>query len=70
MGLSDWQGALLTSGYSYLYAIALVPVGLLADRVPRPRLLAAGLTLWSLLTVQMSQVCVSAHALQVLAARN
>jgi MFS family permease len=33
LGLSDFQGALLTSGYSYLYALALVPVGLLADKV-------------------------------------
>ncbi|KAF6255340.1 hypothetical protein COO60DRAFT_1627563 [Scenedesmus sp. NREL 46B-D3] len=32
LGLSDFQGALLTSGYSYLYALALVPVGLLADK--------------------------------------
>jgi MFS family permease len=38
-----------------LYALALVPVGLLADRVDRPRLLAGGIALWSLLTVAASQ---------------
>lgn len=34
-----------------LYALALVPMGLLADRLDRPRLLASGLVMWSLLTV-------------------
>ncbi|GLC46019.1 hypothetical protein PLESTB_001027300 [Pleodorina starrii] len=52
--LTDMQGALLTTGYSYLYAVALVPIGLLADRVSRPRLLAAGLALWSVLTCTAS----------------
>ena len=33
MGLGDVQGALLTTGYSYLYAAALRPIGLLADKV-------------------------------------
>jgi MFS family permease len=44
----------LTSGYSYLYALALVPVGLLADRVARPKLLAVGLALWSTLSIVSS----------------
>eukprot|EP00198_Chlamydomonas_reinhardtii_P005222 XP_001694558.1 predicted protein [Chlamydomonas reinhardtii] len=52
--LTDLQGALLTTGYSYLYAVALVPIGLLADRVSRPKLLAAGLALWSILTCTAS----------------
>ena len=43
-----------------LYALALVPVGLLADRVHRPRLLAAGITVWSLLTMAASRVRASA----------
>ncbi len=34
-----------------LYALALVPMGLLADRLDRPRLLAFGLVMWSVLTV-------------------
>ena len=39
-----------------LYAAALVPVGLLADKADRPRLLAAGITAWSVLTMAASQV--------------
>lgn len=49
--LADAQGALLTAGYTVLYALALVPMGLLADRVDRPRLLSLGILLWSGLTV-------------------
>jgi MFS family permease len=52
--LADNQGALLTAGYTVLYAAALVPMGLLADRVDRPRLLSVGITLWSGLTVVAS----------------
>ena len=39
-----------------LYAIALIPAGFLADKADRPRLLAAGLALWSLLTMAASKV--------------
>jgi MFS family permease len=39
-----------------LYAAALVPVGLLADKADRPRLLAAGIAAWSVLTMAASQV--------------
>jgi MFS family permease len=53
--LSDSQGALLTAGYTILYALTLVPVGLLADRTDRPRLLAGGVALWSLLTIAASR---------------
>lgn len=52
--LNDLQGALLTTGYSYLYALALLPIGVLADRVPRPALLAAGIASWSSLTLLAS----------------
>ena len=38
-----------------LYAVALIPIGLLADRVHRPRLLAGGLVGWSLLTMTGSK---------------
>ncbi|GAB4820526.1 hypothetical protein N2152v2_007572 [Parachlorella kessleri] len=55
LALTDSQGALLTAGYTVLYALALVPVGLLADRVDRPRLLSIGIVLWSLLTMLASQ---------------
>eukprot|EP00887_Chlorella_sp_A99_P001478 scaffold8.g1478.t1 len=52
--LSDNQGALLTAGYTVLYALTLVPIGLLADRVDRPRLLSGGIALWSMLTLAAS----------------
>lgn len=42
--------------WQVLYALALVPVGLLADRVDRPRLLAGGIFLWSVLTMAASRV--------------
>ncbi|KAK9839611.1 hypothetical protein WJX81_000780 [Elliptochloris bilobata] len=54
--LADSQGAALTVGYTVLYALALVPVGFLADRADRPRLLAGGLMAWSLLTMAASKV--------------
>lgn len=47
LNLTDFQGAMLTSGYSYLYALALIPVGLIADKTHRPKLLALGMLLWS-----------------------
>ena len=39
-----------------LYALALIPAGYLADKADRPRLLAAGLALWSILTMAASKV--------------
>lgn len=45
--MSDAQGALLHTGYTSLYAVALIPMGILADRVDRPKLLAGGVLLWS-----------------------
>ena len=53
--LADSQGALLTAGYTLLYAIALIPMGLLADRVDRPRLLSVGILGWSMLTMAASK---------------
>lgn len=53
--LQDSQGALLTAGYTILYAVALVPMGLLADRVDRPRMLSAGIFGWSMLTLAASK---------------
>lgn len=47
-----------------LYALALVPVGFLADKADRPRLLSGGLLIWSALTMVASKVisfsCVAA----------
>ncbi|PSC74268.1 DNA replication complex GINS PSF1 [Micractinium conductrix] len=48
-------GALHTTGYTILYGLALAPMGLLADGADRPRLLGAGMALWSLLTMAASQ---------------
>lgn len=39
---------------SYLYALVLLPVGVLCDRLPRPKLLAAGVAAWSTLTLVAS----------------
>lgn len=64
--LQDSQGALLTAGYTILYAVALVPMGLLADRVDRPRMLSIGMFGWSLLTIAASK---SAGFAELLAAR-
>jgi len=55
LNLSDSQGAFLTSGYTVLHALALVPVGFMADCVNRPQLLAGGLAAWSALTSLSSQ---------------
>ncbi|KAJ9516192.1 hypothetical protein QJQ45_024620 [Haematococcus lacustris] len=52
--LDDMQGALLTTGYSYLYALALVPMGILADRLHRPQLLGLSLAAWSALSLLAS----------------
>lgn len=64
--LQDSQGALLTAGYTILYAVALVPMGLLADRVDRPRMLSIGMFTWSALTIAASK---SAGFADLLAAR-
>ncbi|KAL6776040.1 hypothetical protein ACKKBG_A19555 [Auxenochlorella protothecoides x Auxenochlorella symbiontica] len=50
--LVDTQAATLTAGYTVLYALAMLPLGIAADRVQsRPRLLAWGIAAWSLLTL-------------------
>ncbi|KQT83818.1 hypothetical protein ASG48_10460 [Aurantimonas sp. Leaf443] len=49
LGLGDTElGLLQGTGFALLYALAVVPAGLLADRLDRRRLLAAGLGLWSM----------------------
>ncbi|CAL8467087.1 g6623 [Coccomyxa elongata] len=63
--LTDSEGALLTVGYTLLYAVTLIPAGYLADKADRPRLLAAGLALWSVLTMAASKVT-SFHELLLL----
>ena len=51
---------------SYLYALVLLPVGVLCDRLPRPKLLAAGVATWSLLTLAASS---ATNFAELLAAR-
>lgn len=53
--LDDAQGALLTTGYTILYGLVLVPMGMVADFTNRPRLLAGGIALWSILNMAASQ---------------
>lgn len=51
LGLTDSQFGLLTGIlFVFFYAIVALFMGALADRFHRPRLIAAGLMLWSLLT--------------------
>src|SRR6202790_1253087 len=49
-GLDDTALGLLGASFTLIYAVAGVPLGYLADRFRRTRILAAGLTAWSLLT--------------------
>jgi MFS family permease len=50
LGLSDFQLGLLTPAFLLLYMFMGLPFGHLADRGRRGRLLAVGVTVWSLLT--------------------
>src|SRR5262245_26737898 len=49
-GLSDTQIGALNTAFTVLYGIVGLPLGRLADRVSRKKLLAVGMTIWSLLT--------------------
>jgi predicted MFS family arabinose efflux permease len=49
-GLSDAQVGALGTAFTLLYAFAGVPLGRLADRASRTRILSAGVFVWSLLT--------------------
>src|SRR3984893_1327588 len=49
-GLDDTALGILGASFTLIYAVAGVPLGYLADRFRRTRILAAGLTAWSLLT--------------------
>lgn len=44
--MSDKQTAYLASGYTFLYALGMVPCGMLADRVDRTNLLAVAVLCW------------------------
>ena len=49
-GLSDAKLGALATAFTLLYAFAGVPLGRLADRTSRTRILSAGVFVWSLLT--------------------
>lgn len=46
--LTDRDIGLLSSAFLLVYTLAAIPLGLLADRVARAKVVAAGLTIWSL----------------------
>src|SRR5215475_2602844 len=48
--LSDTQIGLLNTAFTVLYGIVGVPLGRLADRVSRKKLLALGVTVWAMFT--------------------
>ena len=48
--LTDREIGLLSSAFLILYTLATLPLGLLADRVARARVLAVGVALWSLMS--------------------
>jgi MFS family permease len=51
-GLHDWQlGALTGTAFALFYATLGLPIARLAERVNRPRLIGAAVSLWSLFTV-------------------
>ena len=49
-GMTDRQIGLLSSTFIWLYAVVGLPLGLMADRLSRKWLLAAGITVWGALT--------------------
>src|ERR1700749_3335679 len=49
-GLTDTQIGMIGSIFTWLYAFVGLPMGLLADRMSRKYLLAAGISVWGSLT--------------------
>lgn len=50
-GASDTQMGLLSSAFTWIYALAALPLGFLVDRRSRTKLVAIGVFLWSLATL-------------------
>jgi MFS family permease len=50
LGLTNWQAGLLQSAFMLVHAIASVPMGVLADRWLRKRVIALGVGIWCLAT--------------------
>lgn len=66
LGVGDTEVGLLYGIFALFYAIAAIPIAMLADRRSRTRLIAAGIALWSLMTALCG---LSRSFLQVLLAR-
>jgi MFS family permease len=49
--INDFQTGLLGSSFILIYALGALPLGVLADRIKRKDVIAAGVALWSLATV-------------------
>jgi len=50
-GASDTQMGLLSSAFTWIYALAALPLGFLVDRANRTKLVAIGVALWSAATI-------------------
>lgn len=50
-GASDFQMGLLSSAFTWVYALCALPLGFLVDRRSRTKLVAIGIFLWSLATL-------------------
>lgn len=48
--LSDTQYGLLATSFLFVYTLSILPMGLLADRINRKTVVAAGITFWSIVT--------------------
>ena len=48
--LSDTQYGLLATSFLFVYTLCILPLGLLADRIKRKTVVAAGITFWSIVT--------------------
>jgi MFS transporter, Spinster family, sphingosine-1-phosphate transporter len=49
--INDFQTGLLSSSFLFIYAVGALPLGLLADRIKRKDVIAAGVALWSAATL-------------------
>jgi MFS family permease len=49
-GLSDTQYGLLATSFLFVYTLSILPLGLLADRIKRKTVVAAGMAFWSVVT--------------------
>jgi len=50
-GATDFQMGLLSSAFTWVYALAALPLGFMVDRRARTKLVAVGIFLWSIATI-------------------